>query len=74
MLGLGESSQQIYLALIVPTANVPLPSRAADIATSWRISNDIQNDWNSIWRITNQVVPYFKHTQVGAYPDMDMLM
>jgi hypothetical protein len=47
---------------------------AADIGTSWRISNDIYNAWRSIWRITNQVVPYFRHTTVGAFADMDMLM
>jgi alpha-galactosidase len=38
------------------------------------MSNDISNNWASIWRITNEVVPYYKHTAVGAYPDMDMLM
>ncbi|KAH7082475.1 glycoside hydrolase superfamily [Paraphoma chrysanthemicola] len=47
---------------------------AADIGTSWRISNDIYNAWRSIWRITNQVVPYFRHTTVGAFADMDMLI
>jgi len=48
--------------------------RASKIAGSWRISNDIQNNWRSIWRITNEVAPYFKWTGPGAYPDMDMLM
>lgn len=48
--------------------------RAPQIGDSWRISNDIYNAWRSIWRITNQVVPYFKHTGVGAYADMDMLL
>lgn len=48
--------------------------RAPKIGNSWRISNDIYNAWRSIWRITNQVVPYFKHTGVGAYADMDMLI
>ncbi|KAH7118711.1 glycoside hydrolase superfamily [Dendryphion nanum] len=47
---------------------------AAKIGTSWRISNDIYNAWRSIWRITNQVVPYYKHTTVGAFADMDMLI
>ncbi|KAB5576295.1 alpha-galactosidase [Coniochaeta sp. 2T2.1] len=47
---------------------------ASKIADSWRISNDISNNWQSIWRITNEVVPYFKHTTVGAYPDMDMMI
>lgn len=49
-------------------------ARASEIANSWRISNDIYNAWRSIWRITNQVVPYYRHTRVGAYPDMDMLL
>jgi hypothetical protein len=48
--------------------------RAAADATMWRISNDISNNWASIWRITNQVVPYYKYTSPGRYPDMDMLM
>ncbi|KAK1982726.1 alpha-galactosidase [Colletotrichum cereale] len=41
---------------------------------SYRISNDIYNGWRSIWRIANQVVPYYKHTGPGAFPDMDMLL
>ncbi|OBR10579.1 Alpha-galactosidase [Colletotrichum higginsianum IMI 349063] len=41
---------------------------------SWRISNDIYNGWRSIWRIANQVVPFYKHTGPGAFPDMDMLL
>ncbi|KAF6827588.1 alpha-galactosidase precursor [Colletotrichum musicola] len=44
------------------------------IGNSWRISNDIYNGWRSIWRITNQVVPFYKHTGPGAFPDMDMLI
>lgn len=47
---------------------------APPIGNTWRISNDIYNSWKSIWRITNEVVPYYKHTGVGAYADMDMLM
>ncbi|KAF2824686.1 glycoside hydrolase [Ophiobolus disseminans] len=47
---------------------------ASEIGTSWRISNDIYNAWRSIWRITNQVVPYFRHTKPGAFADMDMLI
>ncbi|CAO2658395.1 Nn.00g061180.m01.CDS01 [Neocucurbitaria sp. VM-36] len=47
---------------------------AAEIGNTWRISNDIYNAWRSIWRITNQVVPYFRHTTVGAFADMDMLI
>ncbi|KAI8208420.1 Alpha-galactosidase D [Colletotrichum sp. SAR 10_76] len=44
------------------------------IGNSWRISNDIYNSWRSIWRITNQVVPFYKYTGPGAFPDMDMLI
>lgn len=47
---------------------------ASRIGNSWRISNDIYNAWRSIWRITNQVVPYYRHTTVGAFADMDMLI
>ncbi|OBT94596.2 hypothetical protein VE01_07887 [Pseudogymnoascus verrucosus] len=47
---------------------------AAADATTWRISNDISNNWASIWRITNQVVPYYEYTSPGRYPDMDMLI
>lgn len=47
---------------------------APEYGDSWRISNDIQNNWQSIWRITNQAVPYVKHTGVGKYADLDMLM
>ncbi|KAI1485776.1 glycoside hydrolase superfamily [Biscogniauxia mediterranea] len=47
---------------------------APPISNSYRISNDIYNAWRSIWRITNQVVPFYKVTAVGAYPDMDMLI
>ncbi|RYO95160.1 hypothetical protein DL762_000192 [Monosporascus cannonballus] len=47
---------------------------ASPISNSWRISNDIYNAWRSIWRITNEVVPYGRHTRVGAFPDMDMLI
>lgn len=47
---------------------------ASKIGNSWRISNDIYNAWRSIWRITNQIVPYYRHTTVGAFADMDMLI
>ncbi|KAH8719190.1 alpha-galactosidase precursor [Phaeosphaeriaceae sp. PMI808] len=47
---------------------------AQKAGNTWRISNDIYNKWRSIWRITNQVVPYFRHTTVGAFADMDMLI
>ncbi|OTA89004.1 carbohydrate-binding module family 35 protein [Hypoxylon sp. CO27-5] len=47
---------------------------APPIGNAYRISNDIYNSWRSIWRITNQVVPFYKSTAVGAYPDMDMLI
>ncbi|KAI8629407.1 carbohydrate-binding module family 35 protein [Xylariaceae sp. FL1651] len=47
---------------------------APPIGNIYRISNDIYNAWRSIWRITNQVVPFYRSTNVGAYPDMDMLI
>ncbi|KAL6153949.1 hypothetical protein ACJQWK_01422 [Exserohilum turcicum] len=47
---------------------------AAGVGNTWRISNDIYRAWRSIWRITNQIVPYFRHTTVGAFADMDMLI
>ncbi|KAI0166723.1 carbohydrate-binding module family 35 protein [Hypoxylon sp. FL1284] len=47
---------------------------APPIGNTYRISNDIYNEWRSIWRITNEVVPFYKSTTVGAYPDMDMLL
>jgi hypothetical protein len=47
---------------------------AKKIGTTWRMSNDIYNAWRSIWRITNQIVPYFRYTESGAFADMDMLM
>jgi len=47
---------------------------AKKIGTTWRMSNDIYNAWRSIWRITNQVVPYFRYTESGAFADMDMLI
>ncbi|KAI1073499.1 carbohydrate-binding module family 35 protein [Whalleya microplaca] len=47
---------------------------APPIGNVYRISNDIYNSWRNIWRITNQVVPFYRTTTVGAYPDMDMLI
>lgn len=47
---------------------------ASEIGNTWRISNDIYNAWRSIWRITNQIVPYHRHTKPGAFADMDMLI
>ncbi|GAB1314723.1 Alpha-galactosidase [Madurella fahalii] len=47
---------------------------ASAIGNTWRISNDIYNAWRSIWRITNQVISHAKHTRVGAFADMDMLI
>ncbi|KAI1389682.1 carbohydrate-binding module family 35 protein [Hypoxylon trugodes] len=47
---------------------------APPIGNVYRISNDIYNSWRSIWRITNQAVPFHKTTTVGAYPDLDMLI
>jgi alpha-galactosidase len=47
--------------------------RASAIGNTYRISNDISKGWASIWRITNEVVPYYKWTKPGAFADMDML-
>ncbi|KAK7432209.1 hypothetical protein QQZ08_001154 [Neonectria magnoliae] len=47
---------------------------ASALANSWRISNDIYGAWRSIWRITNEAVRYYKHTTVGAFADLDMLI
>jgi len=47
---------------------------APPIGNIYRISNDIYDSWRSIWRITNQVVPFYRSTTIGAYPDMDMLI
>lgn len=47
---------------------------AGPIGNSWRMSNDIINNWISIFRITNQVVPLAKYSGPGHYNDMDMLM
>ncbi|KAI1339113.1 glycoside hydrolase superfamily [Xylariaceae sp. FL0016] len=47
---------------------------APPIGNTFRISNDIYNSWRNIWRIGNQVVPFYRSTTVGAYPDMDMLI
>lgn len=70
MLGLGEQTDTPPPS----TSSTDTATRASEIANSWRISNDIYNAWRSIWRIANQVVPYYKHTGVGAYADMDMLI
>lgn len=51
-----------------------LPEWAGKIGNSWRMSNDIINNWISIFRITNQVVPLSKYSSLGHYNDMDMLM
>ncbi|KAI1463681.1 carbohydrate-binding module family 35 protein [Daldinia caldariorum] len=53
---------------------VDLGKWASPIGNTYRISNDIYNSWRSVWRITNQAVPFYKSTSVGAYPDMDMLI
>lgn len=47
---------------------------ASKMGNNWRISNDIINNWISIWRITNQVVPFAKYSKPGNWNDMDMLM
>jgi alpha-galactosidase len=71
---LNNESYPVVYQLCQWGVGVDLGIWAPRISNSWRISNDIINDWRSIWRITNQVVPFYKHTGVGAYADMDMLM
>jgi alpha-galactosidase len=51
-----------------------VPSWAAPLGNTWRMSNDIFNAWRSIWRIANQAVAHSKGTEPGAYADLDMLM
>lgn len=74
ILELGENWPPIHPRSLPVALRTDRVTRASEIANSWRISNDIYNAWRSIWRITNQVVPYYKHTGVGAYADMDMLI
>ncbi|CAN8102667.1 unnamed protein product [Discula destructiva] len=70
---LNETSQPMLYEVCQWGVGTDIGTWASEIANSWRISNDIYNGWQSIWRITNQVVPYYKHTGVGKYADMDML-
>jgi hypothetical protein len=51
-----------------------VPSWAAPLGNTWRMSNDIFNAWRSIWRIANQAVAHSKGTEPGAYADLDMLI
>ncbi|KAL2126428.1 hypothetical protein VTI74DRAFT_930 [Chaetomium olivicolor] len=46
---------------------------ASAIGNTYRISNDIWKGWDSIWRIANQVVPYYKWTKPGTFSGMDVL-
>ncbi|ROW05659.1 hypothetical protein VSDG_00674 [Cytospora chrysosperma] len=71
---LDDTSRDIVYQICQWGVGTDIGTWASEIGNSWRISNDIYNAWRSIWRITNQVVPYFKHTGVGAYADMDMLI
>lgn len=71
---LDDTSRDIVYQICQWGVGTDIGTWASEIGNSWRISNDIYNAWRSIWRITNQVMPYFKHTGVGAYADMDMLI
>ncbi|KUI55928.1 putative alpha-galactosidase D [Cytospora mali] len=71
---LEDASRDIVYQICQWGVGTDIGTWAPQIGNSWRISNDIYDAWRSIWRITNQVVPYFKHTGVGAYADMDMLI
>ena len=46
---------------------------AADIADSWRISQDIENKWESIKSIVDLNAPLSAYCHDGHYNDMDML-
>ncbi|KAF2772394.1 putative alpha-galactosidase D [Teratosphaeria nubilosa] len=53
---------------------VDFPSAwAPSLGQSWRITNDIQPNWSSIWRILNQFVPSASFAGPGRWPDLDML-
>lgn len=45
----------------------------SDVATSWRISQDIQNSWNSVKNIIGQSLYLSPFAGGGHYNDMDML-
>lgn len=45
----------------------------SDVAASWRISEDIQNDWGSVKNIINQSLYLSPFAGGGHYNDMDML-
>lgn len=71
---LATVSRDIVYAICQWGIGDDLPEWAGPIGNSWRMSNDIINNWISIFRITNQVVPLSKYTSPGHYNDMDMLM
>ncbi|KAF9029907.1 glycoside hydrolase family 27 protein [Hymenopellis radicata] len=45
----------------------------AEVANSWRISNDIGPSWVNVFRIINQVVPITQFAEPGAWNDLDLL-
>ncbi len=45
----------------------------SDVAASWRISEDIQNEWKSVKNIINQSLYLSPFAGGGHYNDMDML-
>jgi alpha-galactosidase len=72
--GNGDNVGHWYVIALPNLTLLIRPPRASKVANTWRISGDIGKDWASIWRITNQVVPYQTSSAPGAFNDMDMLM
>jgi alpha-galactosidase len=71
---LNQTSRDIVYQICQWGVGTNLGVWAPPLGNSFRISNDIINSWPSIWRITNQVVPFTRFTGPGAFPDMDMLI
>ena len=46
---------------------------AQDFASSWRISGDINSNWDTIVSKYDQAAVLWNHQQAGAYNDPDML-
>lgn len=54
--------------------SVDFPSAwAPAIGNTWRITNDIVPQWQSIWRIMNQFPPSASYAGPGQWPDLDMM-
>lgn len=54
--------------------SVDFPSAwAPPLGNTWRITNDIVPNWQSIWRIINQLPPSASYAAPGQWPDLDMM-